>query len=94
MSDELHSRDFSPEHVSVERILHNDPNVAMALFFGRGRFNNGVLIQPTQPFEPNDEIKLIAFRNKIWPTVQRMNEYAPAHSRLLKEVRPFNRSTR
>lgn len=36
------------------------------LMFGRGRFQNGVLIQPKEQFDPNDEAKLEEFRNKIW----------------------------
>jgi hypothetical protein len=38
----------------------------MAVYFGRGRFNNGVLIQPKEAFDAKDEAKLAAFRNKIW----------------------------
>jgi hypothetical protein len=72
---------------NTERMLHESPEVAIAIFFGRGRLNNGVLVQPMEPFNPKDEQKVAAFRNKIWPTVQKMNGYAPAHSRLLKEVR-------
>ncbi len=34
--------------------------------FGRGRFQNGVIVQPKEPFDPADEAKLEAFRNKIW----------------------------
>lgn len=73
-------------HSLQERILLQDPNIHIAIFFGRGRFNTGVLIQPTTPFDPSDIDKLNEFRDKIWPTVHRMNEYAPAHSRLLKHV--------
>lgn len=72
--------------------------------FGRGRFQNGVLIEPKPEFafDPSDTKKLEEFRNMIWyvrviresgvelivyrPTVERMNEYAPQHSRLFKEV--------
>ncbi|KAI0030733.1 acetyl-CoA synthetase-like protein [Vararia minispora EC-137] len=72
--------------VPLERILLQDPLVAAAVFFGRGRFNNGVLIQPASPFDPQDRDKLAEFRNAIWPTVKQMNNFAPAHSRLLKEM--------
>ena len=34
--------------------------------FGRGRFQNGILIQPKEPFDPSDEAKLEDYRNKIW----------------------------
>jgi hypothetical protein len=56
--------------------------------FGRGRFQNGVIVQPKPDhvFDPTDEVKLSMFRNGIWPTVERMNAYAPQHSRLFKEV--------
>ena len=34
--------------------------------FGRGRFQNGILIQPKEVFDPSDEVKLEEYRNKIW----------------------------
>ena len=36
--------------------------------FGRGRFNPGVIIDPTPEFafDPEDQEKLVEFRNKIW----------------------------
>ena len=43
-----------------------DPNVFACLMFGRGRFQNGVLIQPEEPFDPRDDAALEAYRNKIW----------------------------
>jgi hypothetical protein len=56
--------------------------------FGRGRFQNGVIIlpKPEYAFEPSNEHQLSAFRTEIWPTVERMNAYAPQHSRLFKEM--------
>ncbi len=50
----------------VEAILVQDPHVHACLMFGRGRFQNGVLIQPKEQFDPSDEAKLEEFRNKIW----------------------------
>lgn len=34
--------------------------------FGRGRFQNGVIIQPKKPFDPAYEAKLEEFRHLIW----------------------------
>lgn len=36
--------------------------------FGRGQTQNGVLVDPTPEyaFDPEDEEKLVEFRNKIW----------------------------
>ena len=45
-----------------------DPRIASALMFGRGQFQNGVLIEPKPSFtfDPGDEEKLAEFRNAIW----------------------------
>lgn len=45
-----------------------NPHIAAAVMFGRGRFQNGVLIEPTkeEQFDPEDLDKLAAFRNTIW----------------------------
>ncbi|OBZ79958.1 L-aminoadipate-semialdehyde dehydrogenase large subunit [Grifola frondosa] len=72
----------------LENILNQDPHVLSSVMFGRGRFNAGVLIDPRPAFkfDPKNAEELAAFRNKIWPTVERMNEYAPQHSRIFKEM--------
>ncbi|KAI0681684.1 male sterility protein-domain-containing protein [Cerioporus squamosus] len=70
----------------LEAILLEDPNVYACLMFGRGRFQNGVLIQPEEGFDPSDEAALEAYRNKIWPSIEKMNAYAPSHSRIFKEM--------
>ncbi|KAH9851221.1 acetyl-CoA synthetase-like protein [Lenzites betulinus] len=70
----------------LEAILVQDPHVQACLMFGRGRFQNGVLIQPVEQFDPADEVKLEEYRNKIWPTIEKVNAYAPSHSRIFKEA--------
>ncbi|KAI0659473.1 acetyl-CoA synthetase-like protein [Cubamyces menziesii] len=72
--------------VPMEAILLQDPNIHAAIIFGRGRLQNGVIVQPKEPFDPSDEAKLEEFRNKIWPTVERVNNFAPSHSRIFKEM--------
>ncbi|OBZ73545.1 hypothetical protein A0H81_05885 [Grifola frondosa] len=74
----------------LENMLNQDPHVLSSVMFGRGRFQAGIIVDPKPDFkfDPADEVKLAEFRNKIWPTVERMNAYAPQHSRLFKEVRP------
>ena len=52
--------------IPMEAILIHDPAIHAALMFGRGRFQNGVIIQPREPFDPADEAKLVAFRDLIW----------------------------
>jgi acyl-coenzyme A synthetase/AMP-(fatty) acid ligase len=74
--------------VPLEGILAQDPHIQSTVMFGRGRSRNGVLIDPKPQFafDPKDEVKLEEFRNLIWPTVERLNAFAPQHSRLLKEM--------
>ncbi|CAL1709823.1 unnamed protein product [Somion occarium] len=74
--------------VPLEKILLEDPHIKGAIMFGRGRPHSGVLIEPKDEyiFDPHDHTKLARFRNIIWPTVERMNAYAPQHSRLFKEM--------
>jgi hypothetical protein len=57
---------------NAERMLHENPNVAITIFFGRRRLSNGVLVQPTEHFDPKDQQKVAAFRDKIYLTVQMM----------------------
>ncbi|KAI0313071.1 acetyl-CoA synthetase-like protein [Amylostereum chailletii] len=70
----------------LEHILRQDDNIQSAIMFGRGRFQNGVIVQPKVPFNPRDEDKLVQFRNAIWPTVLKLNDFSPTHSRLFKEM--------
>lgn len=73
----------------TEQIINEDPRVKVSVMFGRGKFQNGVLVEPAADFalDPSDMAQVEAFRNKIWPTIERVNAYAPQHSRIFKEVR-------
>ncbi|KAH9000656.1 acetyl-CoA synthetase-like protein [Lactarius hatsudake] len=72
----------------LEGILAQDPHIQSSVMFGRGRFQNGVLVDPKPQFafDPKDEVKLEQFRQLIWPTIERLNAFAPQHSRLFKEM--------
>ncbi|KAH9935954.1 acetyl-CoA synthetase-like protein [Epithele typhae] len=72
--------------VPMETIMNQDPAIQLSVIFGRGRVQNGVIVQPTKPFDPADDATLETFRNTIWPSVERANTFAPSHSRLFKEM--------
>ncbi|VDB85562.1 unnamed protein product [Peniophora sp. CBMAI 1063] len=72
--------------VPLEAIMRTDPNIAVAIMFGRGRFQNGVLLQPSTPLDPDNESELIKYRNLVWSTIDKANEHAPAHSKIFKEM--------
>ncbi|KAH9848670.1 acetyl-CoA synthetase-like protein [Lenzites betulinus] len=72
----------------IEAVVNEDPHISCSVMFGRGRFQNGILIQPEEgfQFEPSDVKALEEFRNIIWPSVERANADAPQHSRIFKEM--------
>ncbi|KAF7374105.1 Acetyl-CoA synthetase-like protein [Mycena sanguinolenta] len=84
----MHSTGEKTNPGPLENLLNQDPHVVSSVMFGRGRFNAGVLVDPKPEFkfDPADQVKLADFRNKIWPTVVKMNDFAPQHSRLFKEM--------
>ncbi|KAG7091961.1 hypothetical protein E1B28_008350 [Marasmius oreades] len=84
----VHSTGEKTNPVPLEQLLNQDAHVAAAVMFGHGRFNAGVLIEPKESFgfDPADERKHAEFCNLIWPAVEQMNEHAPQHSRLFREM--------
>ncbi|KAA1470564.1 acetyl-CoA synthetase-like protein [Dentipellis sp. KUC8613] len=84
----MHSTGEKTNPGPLEEILKQDPHVRGCLMFGRGQFQAGVLVEPTEGHEidTSDLVQQAAFRNLIWPTVEKMNAYAPQHSRVFKEL--------
>ncbi|KAF4597832.1 hypothetical protein EYR38_006223 [Pleurotus pulmonarius] len=80
----LTQRNTNP--VPMENLLNQDPHIRASVIFGRGQFNLGVTVDPTQSFDPHDAKQLAEFRDAIWPTIQQVNKIAPRHSHLLKEM--------
>ncbi|OSD00523.1 acetyl-CoA synthetase-like protein [Trametes coccinea BRFM310] len=72
----------------LEKIINQDPHVKCSMMFGSGKFQNGVLVEPVEEYaiDPSDPKQVEEFRNRIWPTIERANEYAPQHSRIFKEM--------
>jgi hypothetical protein len=73
--------------------------------FGRGKFNAGIILFPTEPFSPADTERVLDFLEAIWcvtlisqsattherrPVVQEANQLAPSHSRIFKDVRDLD----
>ena len=55
----------------TEKMIDDDPRVKCSVMFGRGKFQNGVLIEPTEDFafDANNTQQLMGFRNAIWRVV-------------------------
>ncbi|KAK0205437.1 acetyl-CoA synthetase-like protein [Desarmillaria ectypa] len=77
---------------AIESVLARDPHVIAGLYFGHGRFQNGLLVQlkPQFVFHPSDQASVIKYRSVIWPTIEKMNELAMGHSQLFKEMIIFS----
>ncbi|THH31711.1 hypothetical protein EUX98_g2485 [Antrodiella citrinella] len=84
----IHSTGEKTNPGPLEAMLNQDPCVERCVMFGRGHFYAGVLVEPKSEYQfgPSDIGELAAFRTRIWATVERMNEYAPQHSRIFKEM--------
>ncbi|KAF8908295.1 acetyl-CoA synthetase-like protein [Mucidula mucida] len=84
----VHSTGEKTNPSPLENILNQDAYVSASVMFGRGKFQAGVVIEPKEPyrFDPSDRSEVERFRNLVWPTVERMNGFAPQHSRIFKEM--------
>ncbi|KAJ6521257.1 hypothetical protein DFH09DRAFT_871257, partial [Mycena vulgaris] len=82
----MHSNGEKTNPAPLEAILLKDPRIKYAVMFGRGKFNAGILIFPTEPCPAADTEGVIEFRREIWPAVQEANQFAPTHSRIFKEM--------
>ncbi|KAF9460912.1 acetyl-CoA synthetase-like protein [Collybia nuda] len=84
----MHSTGEKTNPGPLEHILNKDQHVAFGIMFGRGRFNAGVIIEPSPEWtvDPDNETAVAEYRNKVWPTVEEMNKFAPQHSRIFKEM--------
>jgi len=69
----------------LESIIVKNAHVKSAIMFGRGRLSNGVLIEP-ESHEEMAKMSIASFRNLVWPSIDEANAYAPAHSRIFKEM--------
>lgn len=66
----------------IETIISQDPHILSSVMFGRGQFNAGILIDPTEElkFNPANTKKLEEFRNTIWSinlALSRVSELIP-----------------
>ncbi|THH13763.1 hypothetical protein EW146_g6494 [Bondarzewia mesenterica] len=80
---------MNPGPIGAEDIFtRNSSRINRAMMFGRGRFNNGIILQLKDEFQfaPSDAKSLQAFRESIRETVNEANTFSPAHSRLFLEV--------
>ncbi|PBK81586.1 NRPS-like enzyme [Armillaria gallica] len=84
----MHSTGEKTNPGPIEAALLGDKHISGAVMFGRGKFQPGVLVQPSVEFafDPKNVKRLIEYRSLIWETVAQINEVAPQHSRIYKEM--------
>ncbi|KAJ7810002.1 hypothetical protein B0H14DRAFT_3480930 [Mycena olivaceomarginata] len=82
----MHSNGEKTNPGPLEAIILKNPKIKHALMFGRGKFNAGIILFPTEPFSPADTERVLDFLEAIWPVVQEANQLAPSHSRIFKDM--------
>ncbi|KAK0215362.1 NRPS-like enzyme [Armillaria nabsnona] len=72
----------------IEAALMSDRHISGVIMFGRGKFQPGVLVQPSpeHAFDPKDTNRLAEYRSLIWESVAQVNNKSTQHSRIYKEM--------
>lgn len=50
----------------MESIIRGHPDIKNAIYFGRGRFHNGILIELNQTLSITNDADLSMIRNRVW----------------------------
>ncbi|KLO13764.1 acetyl-CoA synthetase-like protein [Schizopora paradoxa] len=84
----IHSTGEKTNPGPLGNILNQSPLVQMTVMFGEGKFHAGVLIDPKPEYKINQTNveELVLFRQRIWYFIEKLNEHAPQHSRVFKEM--------
>ncbi|TFK19455.1 acetyl-CoA synthetase-like protein [Coprinopsis marcescibilis] len=84
----IHTTGEKTNPCPLEAILNQDPHIKGAVMFGHRRSRAGFVVEPhpSFAFDIKDEVKLADFCNKIWPSVQKANAFAPQHSRVFQDM--------
>ncbi|KAF7797380.1 hypothetical protein EIP86_008575 [Pleurotus ostreatoroseus] len=71
----------------IEATLLQDKNIAAALLFGRGHYEIGVLINPSNgvSIPENDEVKRAEYIASIWPVIEKANTVAPKYANIQRK---------
>ncbi|KAF5354614.1 hypothetical protein D9757_012341 [Collybiopsis confluens] len=72
----------------IESIFTHDSRILGAVMFGRGRFNNGIilLLDPSCLVDPANQAEVEVFKDSISERVGAANKFAPAHSKIYREM--------
>ncbi|KAF9737834.1 hypothetical protein PMIN02_001133 [Paraphaeosphaeria minitans] len=73
--------------VSMEQsVISSNEDVVQTLAFGMQRFQAGLLVEPSPRLGDLNEADQAEFVDKIWPSIDRANQSAPAHARVEKAM--------
>ncbi|KAL1743883.1 hypothetical protein HDZ31DRAFT_39972 [Schizophyllum fasciatum] len=84
----VHSTGEKTVPTPMEGVVVTSPLVTAAVMFGRGRDEAGILIEPAAGYavDVDNDAKVGAFRDAVWPVVEEANKNAPAYSHIFKEL--------
>ncbi|KAJ7698943.1 hypothetical protein B0H17DRAFT_1167813 [Mycena rosella] len=98
----VHSSGEKTIPAPMEDVIITSPYIKGVVIFGERHSQPGVLVELVEDlvFESDDEIRVTAWRNKIWwvfllePTIEEANEDAPSFSKIYKEMVLFCKPSR
>ncbi|KAJ3498852.1 hypothetical protein NLG97_g800 [Lecanicillium saksenae] len=70
--------------VTAESLIGQHPEIRTALVVGAGRFQAGLIVEPSH--HPGDDDAESSFLDRIWPHVQRINQTTVKHGRIAKHL--------
>ncbi|KAH9813208.1 hypothetical protein DFH28DRAFT_897152 [Melampsora americana] len=72
----------------LEAILAFHPAIKGSLLFGRGKPQNGVMIEPEDEYlvDTRNRKEVNNYIDLIWSSIEEVNRFAPTHSRLTREL--------
>ncbi|EGG05935.1 uncharacterized protein MELLADRAFT_107156 [Melampsora larici-populina 98AG31] len=72
----------------MEAIIAFNPAIKSALMFGRGKPQNGVIIEPEEAFvlDITNRKAVEEYISRIWPSIVEANNFGPSHSRLTRDL--------
>lgn len=69
--------------VTIEKVVASHPGVKGALVVGQGRFQAALFIEPATAVG-DDEAQ--AFIDRVWPTIERVNQETVTHGRIVRQL--------
>ena len=76
----------------MEKEIQTHPDVSAAIVFGRDRIQTALLVEPSKNIAVNTEEERRNFLDRLWPKIEKANDYGPSHGRLSRGLVMFTKA--